>query len=90
MSDTEANKKLIRKYVQHFNAGDTAGLRRVCAPNAEIHGVLGWGYDCGRCGARVRGLDTGRISCQRCLAPVACRAIDTAPQVSESAKPAAA
>ena len=25
-------------------------------------GVLGWGYDCGRCGARVRGLDAGRVS----------------------------
>jgi RadC-like JAB domain len=59
-------------------------------PRRWGNGVLGWGYDCGRCGARVRGLDTGRISCQRCLAPVACRAIDTAPQVSESAKPAAA
>jgi steroid delta-isomerase-like uncharacterized protein len=43
MSDIEANKTLIRKYVEHFNAGDIAGLRRVCAPNAEIHGVLGWG-----------------------------------------------
>ena len=43
MSDTEANKTVIRKYVEHFNAGDIAGLRRVCAPDAEIRGVLGWG-----------------------------------------------
>ena len=63
---------------------------RVRRPRRSGDGVLGWGYDCGRCGARMRGLDAGRISCQRCLAPVACRAIDTAPQVSESAKPAAA
>jgi ketosteroid isomerase-like protein len=38
MSDTEANKKVIREYVEHFNAGDIAGLRKVCAPDAEIRG----------------------------------------------------
>ena len=45
-----------------------------------------------RCGARVRGLDAGRISCQRCLAPVTCRAIDTAREIEvlESTEPAAA
>jgi hypothetical protein len=53
--------------------------------------VFGWGYDCGRCGARVRGLDDGRVSCQRCLAPVTCRAIDTArqPEVSDAGAAAA-
>jgi len=65
---------------------------RVRRPRRWGDGVLGWGYDCGRCGARVRGLDAGRISCQRCLAPVTCRAIDTAPELeaSEATKPAAA
>jgi DNA repair protein RadC len=55
-------------------------------------GMFGWGYDCGRCGTRVRGLAAGRVSCQRCLAPVACRATRTARELeaSESAKPAAA
>jgi DNA repair protein RadC len=65
---------------------------RVRRPRRWGDGVFGWGYDCGRCGARVRGLDDGRVSCQRCLAPVTCRAIDTArqPEVSESAETAAA
>lgn len=39
----EANKNLVRKYVEYFNAGDLNGLRSVCAPDAVIHGVLGWG-----------------------------------------------
>ena len=65
---------------------------RVRRPRRWGDGVLGWGYDCGRCGARVRGLDAGRVSCQRCLAPVTCRAIDTARELeaSEATKPAAA
>ena len=65
---------------------------RVRRPRRWGDGVLGWGYDCGRCGVRVRGLDAGRVNCQRCLAPVACRAIDTARELeaSETAKPAAA
>ena len=65
---------------------------RVRRPRRWGDGVLGWGYDCGRCGARVRGLDAGRVSCQRCLAPVACRAIDSARELeaSEATKPAAA
>ena len=65
---------------------------RVRRPRRWGNGVLGWGYDCGRCGARVRGLDTGRISCQRCLAPVTCRAIDTAREIEvpEPTEPAAA
>jgi hypothetical protein len=55
-------------------------------------GVPGWGYDCGHCGAHVRGLDAGRISCQRCLAPVTCRAIDTSREldISRTKNPAAA
>jgi hypothetical protein len=54
-------------------------------------GVLGWGYDCRQCGARVRGLDARRISCQRCLARVTCRAIDTSREIkiSQCEKPAA-
>jgi len=65
---------------------------RVRRPRRWGDGVFGWGYDCGRCGARVRGLDAGRVSCQRCLAPVACRAIDTARELepTEATKPAAA
>jgi DNA-directed RNA polymerase subunit RPC12/RpoP len=66
-----------------------ARLRR---PRNWRHGMLGCGYDCARCGARVRGLQAGRVSCQRCLAPVGCRVIDTAQErdASESEKPAAA
>jgi DNA repair protein RadC len=69
-----------------------ATLPRVRRPRRRGDGVFGWGYDCARCGARVRGLDAGRISCQRCLAPVTCRAIDTAREieVSEPTEPAAA
>src|SRR5438132_57217 len=65
---------------------------RVRRPRRWGDGVFGWGYDCGRCGARVRGLDDGRVSCQRCLAPVACRAINAARELeaSEATKPAAA
>jgi len=65
---------------------------RVRRPRRWGDGVFGWGYDCGRCGARVRGLDAARVSCQRCLAPVACRVIDTARELeaSESTTPAAA
>ena len=65
---------------------------RVQRPRRWGDGVFGWGYDCGRCGARVRGLEAGRVSCQRCLAAVTCRAIDTARELeaSEATKPAAA
>jgi DNA repair protein RadC len=42
-----------------------------CPPAiAEISPAHGWGYDCRRCGARVRGLDSSSCTCQRCLAPV--------------------
>jgi len=66
--------------------------RRVRRPRRWGDGVFGWGYDCARCGTRVRGLDAGRISCQRCLAPVTCRAIDTAREIKdwEPTEPAAA
>jgi DNA-directed RNA polymerase subunit RPC12/RpoP len=52
----------------------------------------GWGYDCARCGARVRGLGSRTITCQRCLAPVMSRMLQSArelpaPQLS---RPAAA
>jgi DNA repair protein RadC len=69
-----------------------APLPRLRRPRRWGDGVLGWGYECGRCGARVRGLDAGRVSCQRCLAPVTCRAIDTARELEtiEATKPAAA
>jgi DNA repair protein RadC len=30
----------------------------------------GWGYDCARCGASVRDIDSNSNTCQRCLAPV--------------------
>jgi hypothetical protein len=65
---------------------DTRGPRR------WGDGVLGWGYDCRQCGARVRGLDASRISCQRCLAPVTCRGIDISREleIPRTKKPAAA
>lgn len=37
------NKDIVRRYVEYFNSGDLEGLRRVCARDALIHGVLGWG-----------------------------------------------
>ena len=40
--------------------------------------ALAWGYDCARCGAGVRGLAAGSLTCQRCLAPVTSRVIHTA------------
>jgi DNA-directed RNA polymerase subunit RPC12/RpoP len=54
--------------------------------------ALAWGYDCTRCGARVRGLEASRPTCQRCLAPVTSRVMQTAPEppVPELATPAAA
>jgi proteasome lid subunit RPN8/RPN11 len=52
----------------------------------------GWGYDCERCGAHVRGLEASRLGCQRCLARVSCRVIDATREAdaSESVQPAAA
>ena len=40
---SEANKNVIRRYVECFNAGDVEGLRNLCSPDALIQGVLGWG-----------------------------------------------
>src|SRR5262245_62271702 len=40
---SEANKNVVRRYVECFNAGDVEGLRQLCAPDALIQGVLGWG-----------------------------------------------
>ncbi|GAB4357391.1 MAG: hypothetical protein Kow00114_08890 [Kiloniellaceae bacterium] len=39
----EANKNVVRRYVEKFNAGDLAGLRALFADDALIYGVLGWG-----------------------------------------------
>jgi DNA repair protein RadC len=45
-------------------------------PIADVAPARGWGYDCARCGARVRGLDSSCFTCQRCMAPVTSRLID--------------
>jgi DNA repair protein RadC len=42
---------------------------------AQMAPAHGWGYDCARCGARVRGLNSSVCICQRCLAPVTSRLI---------------
>ncbi len=36
-------KSLVREYVAAFNRGDVEGVCRCFAPNAVVHGVLGWG-----------------------------------------------
>jgi len=61
-------------------------------PPANMPSAHGWGYDCARCGARVRGLDTSRLTCQRCLAPVTSRLIPIASElpIRELSRPAAA
>jgi DNA repair protein RadC len=46
-------------------------------PGPEMAPAPGWGYDCARCGALIRGLDSRSLSCQRCLAPVTSRLIPT-------------
>jgi hypothetical protein len=40
-----------------------APLPRVRRPRRWGDGVLGWGYDCARCGASARGFDASRVSC---------------------------
>lgn len=40
---SEANKEIVRRYVERFNEGDLEGLAEVFAPDAVVHGVLGWG-----------------------------------------------
>jgi steroid delta-isomerase-like uncharacterized protein len=42
MSD-EANKQIVRAYVDAFNRYDEETLRSLFAPDALIYGVLGWG-----------------------------------------------
>ncbi len=66
----------------------------VSAPAApfDMAPERGWGYDCARCGARVRGLVASNLTCQRCLAPVMSRMIQTASElpIPELSRPAAA
>ncbi|MBV9697053.1 MAG: ester cyclase [Gammaproteobacteria bacterium] len=39
----DANKTVVRAYVEAFNRGDLAALEALLAPDAEIQGVLGKG-----------------------------------------------
>jgi len=39
----EANKDVVRAYVDAFNRGDMDALRGLFTEDAEVHGVLGWG-----------------------------------------------
>jgi len=39
----EANKDVVRAYVDAFNRGDMDALRGLVTEDAEVHGVLGWG-----------------------------------------------
>ena len=68
---------------------DAAGAAR---NHPEAAAELGWGYDCGCCGARVRGLESSTHTCQRCLAPVTSRVMQAAPRLPapELPTPAAA
>ena len=43
MADTEANKAVVRQYVEAFNRGDIPALTALFTPDALIYGVLGWG-----------------------------------------------
>jgi DNA repair protein RadC len=53
-----------------------ADVASSCPPAiAEISPAQGWGYDCVRCDASVRDLDSSSCTCQRCLAPVTSRLI---------------
>lgn len=38
-----SNEEIVAAYVAHFNAGDLNLLGDLFTPDAEIHGVLGWG-----------------------------------------------
>ena len=40
MTTTEANKSVVRRYVDAFNRGDVGTLRELFAPEAVIQGVL--------------------------------------------------
>ncbi len=37
------NQAAVKEYVRAFNAGEIEALRKVFAPDALIHGVMGWG-----------------------------------------------
>jgi steroid delta-isomerase-like uncharacterized protein len=39
----EANKQIVRDYVDAFNRGDIDALTQLFAPDALVYGVLGWG-----------------------------------------------
>lgn len=41
--ETEANKTLVRAYVEAFNRFDMAALRELFAADARVYGVLGYG-----------------------------------------------
>ena len=43
MNQLEANKAVVRQYVDAFNRGDTEALRRIFAPEATVQRVLGAG-----------------------------------------------
>lgn len=43
MEDSDRNKGVVLAYVAAFNAGDFDKLRALHAPDAVIHGVMGWG-----------------------------------------------
>ncbi|MFC4721007.1 ester cyclase [Geojedonia litorea] len=38
-----ANKNVVKQYVEHFNTGNLEGLRSVFSKDALVYGVLGWG-----------------------------------------------
>ncbi|HEY6140548.1 MAG TPA: ester cyclase [Thermoanaerobaculia bacterium] len=41
---SEANKQVVRRYVEAFNRGDVDTLQNeIFAPDAVVQGVLGWG-----------------------------------------------
>jgi steroid delta-isomerase-like uncharacterized protein len=41
---SEANKDVVRRYVEAFNRGDVDALQNeIFAPDAVVQGVLGWG-----------------------------------------------
>jgi predicted ester cyclase len=43
MTDSEANKAVVRAYVEAMNVGDGERLAALFAPNAQVWGVMGWG-----------------------------------------------
>jgi steroid delta-isomerase-like uncharacterized protein len=42
-STGEANKGVVRQYVEAFNRGDIEALAEIFTADAEVQGVLGWG-----------------------------------------------